>query len=201
MWGEGQKCPRPKKCPLTIEKNRSYTSLSWDYYKRSIVIFWFRMYWCSSRQERETGIEKNQKNFSHTLLIKQWHALILYKPKFLLIRKRKCRAREKFLLFFSMPWPKKCPRLKNLDIPSDRRIPSDGFLHFLLFWDIPSKNFWSKRLKKGWNLRPKSGSNDSFLGPTLSPGSKLGRAKWPRLSRFLVPTLSPGQNFNLSVPT
>ncbi len=87
----------------TIEKNRSYTSLSWDYYKRPIVIFWFRMYWCSSRQERETGIEKNQKNFSHTLLIKQWHAPILSKPKFLLlIRKRECQAREKFLLFFSM---------------------------------------------------------------------------------------------------
>ncbi len=65
----------------------------------------------------------------------------------------------------------------------------------------PSKNFWSKRLKKGWNLRPKSGSNDSFLGPTLSPGSKLGRAKWPRLSRFLVLTLSPGQNFSLLVST
>ncbi len=65
----------------------------------------------------------------------------------------------------------------------------------------PSKNFWSKRLKKGWNLRPKSGSNDSILGPTLSPGSKLCRAKWPRLSRFLVPTLSPGQNFSLLGPT
>ncbi len=86
-----------------IEKNRSYSLLSWDYYKRPIVIFWFRMYWCSSRQERETGIEMNQKNFSHTLLIKQWHAPILYKPKFLLlIRKRECQAREKFLLFFSM---------------------------------------------------------------------------------------------------
>ncbi len=86
-----------------IEKNRSYTSLSWDYYKRPIVIFWFRMYWCSSRQERETGIEKNQKIFSRTLLIKQWHAPILYKPKFLLlIPKRECQAREKFLLFFSM---------------------------------------------------------------------------------------------------
>jgi hypothetical protein len=61
------------------------------------------MYWCSSRQERETGIEKNQKNFSHTLLIKQRHAPILYKPKFLLlIRKSECQAREKFLLFFSM---------------------------------------------------------------------------------------------------
>ncbi len=86
-----------------IEKNRSYTSLSWDYYKRPIVIFWFRMYWCSSRQEREAGIEKNQKNFIHTLFIKQWHAPILCKPKFLLlIRKRECQAREKFLLFFSM---------------------------------------------------------------------------------------------------
>jgi hypothetical protein len=52
-----------------IEKNRSYPSLSLDYYKRPIVIFWFRMYWCSSRQERET--EKNQKIFSRTLLIKQ----------------------------------------------------------------------------------------------------------------------------------
>jgi hypothetical protein len=40
-------------------------------YKRPIVIFWFRMYWCSSRQESETGIEKNQKIFSRTLLIKQ----------------------------------------------------------------------------------------------------------------------------------
>ncbi len=87
----------------SIEKNRSYTSLSWDYYKRPIVIFWFRMYWCSSRQERETGIEKNQKKFSRTFLIKQWHATILYKPKFLLlIQKRECQAREKFLLFFSM---------------------------------------------------------------------------------------------------
>jgi hypothetical protein len=49
-------------------------------------------------------------------------------------------------------------------------------------------------------LRPKSGSNDSLLGPTLSLGSKLGRAKWARLSRFLVPTLSPGQNFSLLGP-
>jgi hypothetical protein len=55
--------------------------------------------------------------------------------------------------------------------------------------------------QKGWNLRPKSGSNDSLLGSTLSTGSKLGRAKWPRLSRYLVPTLSPVQNFSILVST